>query len=859
MKSDELRKAFTEFFTDRGHVLVPSASLIPHDPTILFTVAGMVPFKPYFLGAEVPPFKRATSVQKCMRAGGKHNDLDQIGRTTRHLTFFEMLGNFSFGDYFKEEAIPMAWELVTEVLGLDPDRIWITVHLEDDEGEAIWRDSIGVNPARIQRMDEDNWWQMGEVGPCGPCSEIYFDKGPAHGADGGPAYGSDERFLEIWNLVFMQFNRQADQSLEPLPKPSIDTGAGLERILPILQGKSSVYDTDAVRPILEVASEVTKTKYGKSDASDTALRIMADHARSMSFLVADGVYPSNEGRGYVLRRIIRRAALRSFSLGVEKSVMPQLVESVVSVMGQAYPELTENKDFIISVIAREEERFRNTLKSGSVLLDQELETNAVVSGEAAFKLHDTYGFPIELTEEIAADRGVGVDKHGFDSQMKVQKERARAAGKEGGLDPELAEQYREILEQFGITYFSGYDRVSDSGRLVGIVKRAKSGEVELFFDRTPFYAESGGQAGDTGQITSDGATIKVLDTTFALPGLIRHRAKIVSGSVALGQIADLEIDTERRAAIMRNHTATHLLHWALREVLGDHVKQQGSLVAPDRLRFDFSHWAPVSEEQLSAVENLVNREILSNQEVTVEKTSKSEALEKGAIAFFGDKYGDEVRMVRAGTKSLELCGGTHVANLAAIGPVAILSESSIGANTRRIEAVTGLVAIEHFNATSKILKVAAEALRASPDELISKIEALKDREGELSSQVRALQARELTAISNELVKEAKKGRILARRDGMSPDLMRELTLLARSSQGIDAVVLIGTPDGEKASIVAAVNQSSGLVASDLLRQAAILLGGGTGRQAEFAQAGGKNLAKIDEAYKVIESLLFEGE
>jgi len=859
MKSDELRKAFTQFFTDRGHVLVPSASLIPHDPTILFTVAGMVPFKPYFLGAEVPPFKRATSVQKCMRAGGKHNDLDQIGRTARHLTFFEMLGNFSFGDYFKEEAIPMAWELVTEVLGLDPDRIWITVHLEDDEGEAIWRDSVGVNPARIQRMDEDNWWQMGEVGPCGPCSEIYFDKGPAYGADGGPAYGSDERFLEIWNLVFMQFNRQADQSLEPLPKPSIDTGAGLERILPILQGESSVYDTDAVKPILEVASEVTKTKYGKSDASDTALRIMADHARSMSFLVADGVYPSNEGRGYVLRRIIRRAALRSFSLGVEKSVTPQLVESVVSVMGQAYPELTENKDFIISVIAREEERFRNTLKSGSVLLDQELETNALVSGEAAFKLHDTYGFPIELTEEIAADRGVGVDRHGFDSQMKIQKERARSAGKEGGLDPELAEQYREILEQFGKTNFSGYDRVSDTGRLVGIVDRTKSGEVELFFDRTPFYAESGGQAGDTGQIISDGATIKVLDTTFALPGLIRHRAKIVSGSVTLGQMADLEIDTERRAAIMRNHTATHLLHWALREVLGDHVKQQGSLVAADRLRFDFSHWAPVSEEQLSAVENLVNREILSNQEVIVEKTSKSEALEKGAIAFFGDKYGDEVRMVRAGTKSLELCGGTHVANLAAIGPVAVLSESSIGANTRRIEAVTGLVAIEHFMATNKILKVAAEALRASPDELIAKIEALKEREGELSSQVKALQARELAAISNELVKEAKKGRILARRDGMSPDLMRELTLLARSSQGIDAVVLIGSPDGEKASIVAAVNQDSGLVASDLLRQAAILLGGGTGRQTEFAQAGGKNVAKIDEAYMAIESLLFEGE
>lgn len=858
MKSDELRKAFTKFFTDRGHVPVPSASLIPHDPSVLFTVAGMVPFKPYFLGEEIPPYKRATSVQKCMRAGGKHNDLDQIGRTARHLTFFEMLGNFSFGDYFKEEAIPMAWDLITDVLGLDPERIWITVHLDDDESAAIWRDSIGVNPERIQRLGEDNWWQMGDIGPCGPCSEIYLDKGPEFGQGGGPAKGSDERFLEIWNLVFMQYNRQPDQSLDLLPKPSIDTGAGLERILQVLQGKSSVFDTDVIRPILDVACEVTGAQYGRNEADDVALRIMADHARSMSFLVADGVYPSNEGRGYVLRRIIRRAALRSFSLGVDKSVTPQLVDVVVAVMGSAYPELVANKDFIVSVISREEERFRNTLKAGSLLLDQEFAGSEVVSGEAAFKLHDTYGFPIELTEEIASDRGFSVDRAGFESQMKVQRERARAAGKETGVDLEVQEHYREILDQFGTTTFTGYERVSDSGRLVGIVELEAPNEVELFFDKTPFYAESGGQVGDSGVATTESAKVEVLDTTFALPGLIKHRAHVVSGSLTLGQMAALDVDADRRAAIRRNHTATHLLHSALREVLGDHVKQQGSLVAPERLRFDFSHWGPLSEEEKSAVQELVNKQIMSSQPVVVEETSKSEALGKGAIAFFGDKYGDRVRMVRAGESSLELCGGTHVENLSAIGPVAIISESSIGANTRRLEAVTGLEAINHFVEVERILRKASESLRSTPEEVVGKIESLKEHEGELANQVKMLQAKELRSVAKELLGSVRHGRLLARRDGLPSDQMRELALALRSEPNVEAVVVIGIPDSDKVALVAAVTPESGFLASDLLRDAAGLLGGGTGRQAEFAQAGGKNVENIDEAYAKVESLLFEG-
>ncbi len=856
MKSDDLRKAFTGFFTERGHVAVPSASLIPHDPSILFTVAGMVPFKPYFLGEEIPPYKRATSVQKCMRAGGKHNDLDQIGRTARHLTFFEMLGNFSFGDYFKKEAIPMAWQLVTEVLGFDPEKIWVTVHLDDDESEEIWRDIVGVRPDRIQRLDEDNWWQMGEVGPCGPCSEIYLDKGSEFGEGGGPARGSDERFLEIWNLVFMQFNRQPDQSLEPLPKPSIDTGAGLERILQILEGKRSVFDTDVIRPILDVACDVTKTKYGRDEANDVALRIMADHARSMSFLVADGVYPSNEGRGYVLRRIIRRAALRSYSLGVDKSVTPELVESVVSVMSSAYPELARNRDFIVSVISREEERFRHTIKAGSLLLDQELADSEIVSGEAAFKLHDTYGFPIELTEEVAGERGVTVDRHGFDSQMKIQRERARLAGRERGLDLELQEQYREILEQFGTTVFTGYRVLSDTARLVGLVESSSSDEVELFFDRTPFYSESGGQVGDTGVVVADSVKAEVLDTNYALPGLIRHRVKMISGSFALGQIVQLDVDASRRTDIMRNHTATHLLHAALRKVLGEHVKQQGSLVAADRLRFDFSHWGSLSEIEKTEIQRIVNVQILSNQPVLVKETSKTEAIEQGAIAFFGDKYGDTVRMVRAGDTSLELCGGTHVDNLSSIGPVVIVSEGSIGANTRRLEALTGMSALNHFADLERLFLKLAEAVKATPSELLSKVEALKERENELAGQLKIVQARELAELAKTLARDSVDGKVLARRDNLTPDLLRELALLVRAEPSVKAVVLVGTPDGEKASLVAAVTSASGLVASDLLREAARLLGGGTGKQVEFAQAGGKNLEKLDEAFATISSLLF---
>lgn len=856
MESNELRAAFTKFFTDRGHIAVPSAPLIPHDPSILFTVAGMVPFKPYFLGEEAAPYRRATSVQKCMRAGGKHNDLDQIGRTARHLTFFEMMGNFSFGDYFKKDAIPFAWELVTEVLGLDPERLWVTVHLDDDESDEIWRDAVGIRADRIQRMDEDNWWQMGDVGPCGPSSEIYFDKGAEFGLDGGPAGGSDERFMEIWNLVFMQFNKQKDQSLVPLPKPSIDTGAGLERILPLLQGKASVYDTDVVKPILEVAAAATKTEYGKDKASDIALRIMADHARSMSFLVADGVYPSNEGRGYVLRRIIRRAALRSFSLGREESVTPQLVESVVSVMGGAYPELSAQKDFIISVIAREEERFRSTLKSGSLLLDQELSSSDIVSGEAAFRLHDTYGFPIELTQEIASDRGFEVDMSGFESQMSLQRERARSATKDGGADPEMQGRYKELAEQFGATEFTGYNLTADSGRIIGLIDGTHPGELEIFVDRTPFYAESGGQVGDTGTLTTETGVVEVTDTNFALPGLIRHVGKVSSGSILSGQVAHLAVDGGRRIAIRRNHTATHLLHAALRLRLGDHVKQQGSLVSPDRLRFDFSHWAPLTEDDRAAIERAVNSQVISNSSVEIEVTSKAEALAKGATAFFGDKYGDTVRVVRAGEISMELCGGTHVTELGTIGTVIIVSEASIGANTRRLEALTGMAALDFLFEMRTLVRQASDTLRATPEELVAKIDGLRSRESDLLAQLKELQVREISALVVKLRDVIKDGVIVYRQDGLSPELLRELALRARGEIGADVVALIGTPDGQKVSLVAAVKPNSPTLASDLVAEAAKLLGGGSGRQAELAQAGGRNVNMIDEAFELLRSKLF---
>ena len=665
MDANALRRAFTQFFVDRGHNAVASAGLIPHHPRApLFTNAGMNQFIPYFLGEEVPPYKRATSIQKCVRVRGKHDDIDLIGRTTRHLTFFEMLGNFSFGDYFKELAIPLAWELLTEVLHLDGDRLWVSVYRDDDEAADIWRQKIGVAPERIVRMDEDNFWEMGDTGPCGPCSEIYFDRGAEWGHEGGPAEGGEERYVEVWNLVFMQFDRQADTSLVALPKPNIDTGAGLERILTLVEGVPTIWDTTVLRPIIAVAEQMTGRSYGEDPNVDVSLRILADHARSMTFLVGNGVVPSNEDRGYVLRRLIRRAVRQAFALGVDKAVTPGLVDACVQVMHGAYPELDSASGLITDVAAREEARFRATLRSGLSMLDSELAAgSASISGETAFRLHDTHGFPVELTREIAAERGASVDEEGFAAAMRRQRAQSRAGGRAPAAGEDRIGDYRRLLADSGPTRFVGYDTNSATTTIVATLETPE-GEIEIFLAETPFYAEGGGQVGDVGVIETDTGKAVIRDTTRALPDLYRHVASVVDGEIRPGQSATAVIDADRRTAIRRNHTGTHLLHSALRRVLGEHVKQQGSLVAADRLRFDFTHYHPLDAGEIAKVEDIVNGQILADEDVSVEVMSRSAADVAGAVAFFEDKYGDQVRVVAAGAASLELCGGTHVGRTA---------------------------------------------------------------------------------------------------------------------------------------------------------------------------------------------------
>ena len=852
--ADDLRAAFTRFFVERGHTAVPSASLIPHDPTVLFTIAGMVPFKPFFLGDEVAPWPRATSVQKCFRTV----DIDIVGTTLRHCTFFEMLGNFSFGDYFKSEAIPFAWELVTEVLGIDGDRLWVTVYETDDEAEAIWRDAVGVRPERIQRLGDDNFWKMGDTGPCGPSSEIFIDKGPSYGADGGPATGGTERFVEIWNLVFMQYNRGADGSTEPLPRPSIDTGAGLERILPLIQGVDSLYDTDLYVPLLDTAQSITGRTYGRDERTDVGLRILADHSRAMAMLVADGVLPANEGRGYVLRRIIRRAVRRARQLGVSEPCTGGLVDTAVSVLGAAHPGLAEQHQLVTDVVVREEEGFLRTLATGSAILEEVLASGeATVPGEVAFRLHDTYGFPVELTVEIAEEAGSKVDLEGFEEAMDRQRSQARAAARSGRVAAG-DEAYRSVLDMEGRTTFVGQspDGYSAPARVVAVLvdnDPEHAGQVEVFLDRTPFYAESGGQVGDIGTIVTETGTALVYDTVSALPGLTSHRAT-VTGELFAGQDALATIDGPRRDALRRNHTGTHLLHAALRAVLGDQVRQQGSLVAPDRLRFDFSHHGAVAPEELAAVVAMANADVLSDADVTVEETSKAEAEAMGALAFFGDKYGERVRVVRAGPHSVELCGGTHVGALGMIGPISVVSEASIGSNTRRIEAVTGTGALDRMALRERLLTEAAALLRTEPEHVGEAIERLLERQKAAERSLEQARARELRNEAGALVAEAAHGAVVARRDGLPPDQLRDLAQAVRAQGDLRVVVLGGSPDGVKASVAVAADrvgahgdEGGQLHAGDLVKRIAPLLGGGGGGSPEVAVAGGKDPTGIDGA------------
>ncbi len=798
MTADALRAAWNDFFAERAHTLVPSASLIPTHPSApMFTNSGMMPFVSYFLGEEPVPYDppRAASVQKCVRAGGKHNDLDAIGRSPRHLSFFEMMGNFSFGDYFKSEAIPWAWEFLTEVLGLDGDRMWVTVHTSDDEAEEIWADAVGFPRERIQRLDKDNFWEMGETGPCGPSSEVFWDFGAEVGPAGGPANpAAEHRYVEIWNLVFPQYFRGGSGELSDLPSKNIDTGAGLERLLAVMAGSPSLYAADVLVALLEEAQSVTGAKLGSGELSDIGLRLLADHTRTATFLVSDGVIPSNEDRGYVLRRIIRRAVRFAYMLDVHELVLPRMVKACVDLMGNAYPDLRAQEDHVVELIWREEEGFRQTLERGSTLLDAELDAvgeGGELSGDVAFVLHDTYGFPLEVTTEMADLRGSAVDMAGFEDAMREQRERSRAAGRKTGVEAgEDAELARSVLAQSGPTRFTGREESSTEATVLAI------GNGSLYLDATPFYAEAGGQVGDTGTITTETGSVQVLDTLNSLPGLHQHRIGDVEGTVEPGQSAVASIDAPRRSAIARNHTATHVLHWALREVLGDHVKQQGSLVADDRLRFDFSHHSAVTPDEIARIEDLANAEILSNAAVRHFETSMDEAREMGAIAFFGDKYGEVVRVLEAGPHSTELCGGTHVGALGDIGIIRIVSEGSIGSNVRRVEAVTGAAVVDLLREREATIDSVADTLGVPVEDLgeglAKRLAELKELRGDVAELRRQLAGSQ----SDDLAGSAVNGVVVARVDSERREDVRDLAVALRDKPDVKAVVLGSSPGGK---------------------------------------------------------------
>ena len=857
--TNELRQSFLEFFQDRGHEQVPSAPLVPaNDPTLLFTNAGMVQFKDVFLGREERKIRRAVTSQRCVRAGGKHNDLENVGYTARHHTFFEMLGNFSFGDYFKLEAIEYAWEYVTGVLGLPPERLWCTVYTDDDEAADLWLRHIGVDPSRFGRMGEkDNFWAMGDTGPCGPCSEIFYDHGP--GVAGGPPGSADEdgdRFVEIWNLVFMQYDRNEDGELIPLPKPSVDTGMGLERLAAVMQGVHSNYETDLFRNLIRDAMEVTKT----ARPEDQSLRVIADHIRASSFLIVDGVVPGNEQRSYVLRRIIRRALRHGYQLGVQEPFLYRLVASLEAEMGAAFPELTVQRAHVERVLRREEERFAETLAEGMRILESAVEglgKGGVIPGETVFTLYDTYGFPRDLTADFARNRHLAIDEDGFEARMAEQRNRARASRRltgYGAAPPMLTDA----------TTFLGYRMLDGSatvkalfagGESVDSLESGTAGAVVL--DRTPFYAEAGGQIGDTGTLRGGDALFKVEDT-IRFGEAHGHLGVMSEGGLSVGDKVEARVDAERRAAIVLNHTATHLLHAALRSVLGTHVQQRGSLVAPDRLRFDFSHHEPVTNEELRRIERLVNRQIRLNSDAEITELPYDEAIASGAIAFFGDKYSGTVRVLRLGDFSMELCGGTHVNRAGDIGLLKITSETGIAAGVRRIEAVTGEGAEEWVDASEGLLRNVAGLVKGARDDVADRVAQLVERNRGLEREVQALKGQLASGGGRDLLAEAvevKGVKVLATRiDGVDPSPLRDAADKLRNQMGT-GVVVIGSVQGRKVRLVADVSRdlTESLHAGRLVGAIAKRVGGKGGGRADFAQAGGTQPENLDEALALVAS------
>lgn len=878
MKAQQVREAFLDFFSDRDHKIIRSSPLLPQDdPTILFTNAGMNQFKNVFLGLEKRSYKRAASVQKCMRVSGKHNDLEQVGITNKHHTFFEMLGNFSFGDYFKKDAIDYAWELITEVYMMPKDRLYATVYLDDDEAYELWNKRIGLPADRIFRFGKkDNYWAMGETGPCGPCSELHYDLGESMGK-GTPhdliEKGSD-RFLELWNLVFMQFDQDDKGQLKPLPSPSIDTGMGLERVATVLQGKTNNYENDLFLPLIEAVCDFSGREYPSGEEGDTAARVIADHVRAASFLVGDGIMPSNDGRGYVLRRLIRRAYRHGNSIGLDEPFLYKLVGGVADIMKDAYPELLSSVEYVSKVCLSEENRFALTLSSGLKTFDQYIEElvetgQRVLSGEKLFKLYDTFGFPIDLSEELALEKDISVDREGFLKELEEQRHRARLSWK-GDAEDKDKKVYETIKETS--VEFIGYDSAkSDESKVMAILKKGKlveeikegeSGEVVL--DRTPFYAEAGGQVGDTGTLKNPHFSALVKTTYFPIPDIITHKVQMLSGILRVGDVLEAAVDLASRSGIRKNHTATHLLHASLRQILGDHIKQAGSLVSSQRLRFDFTHFASLSSSEIRQIENRVNEKIRESIDVTTAIVSLEEGVQAGATAIFEEKYGEKVRMVSIDDFSKELCGGIHVLNTGEIGLFKIVSESSVAAGMRRIDALTGEEALKDYQESVELLSDIQKAVNSPRKDILQVLDRMKESLKEKEKEARAIRqklAKTRYQEKEDLIEEVKGIRVKIQRvEELSTTELRELADSLKQKIG-SGIVILGGQTGEKAFLVSAVTKDllTRISAVDIIQKIAPLVGGGGGGRPDFAQAGGPRVDNLDHALKsaieILEDLL----